>query len=577
MRNLRIAIALVIIFAGITLIGGLLHWTINRIYVPEGKSMVLRYKGPLLFGSRHYAKSGQYAEPGEIGILRDVRGPGRHFFCPIWWERRVVNDVVVSPGEVAIFTSKMGETLPAGQFLVDGDLGETTQKGILRKVFAPGRYRYNTYGYDVEIVTLKSERMGDQEKMSGWVNIPTGYVGVVTLLTDDLRTNRKAGIQNDVLAPGIYPVNPRELQIDIVEVGFRETSISVDKQMDARGNPVTDVSGEPVAVKNSGIGFPSSDGFPIQLDFTLIWGIMPEQAPNLVRTFGGMAAAEQKVILPQSESICRNAGSTMGAVELLIGETRKSFQSEVSREVQEVLEEKDIQLLYGLVRHIYIPQDVRVPIQKGFVADELTLTREQEKLTAKTEANLREAEKKVDLEKEKVRTETAKLVASVLAEGESKAREIAAESRQLVAEVDLKIAELDAKKEVTLGEAEGTAEQMQQEARAQKFQLAVDAFGDPAAYNRWQFAESLPETIDLRLFYAGEGTLWTDLKSVLPTLPIGPSTGSEKAGLGKSGTSKTSSAKARSPRPGNERSGTDQRPSEKGTGDSDQASEDTNR
>jgi hypothetical protein len=26
--------------------------------------------------------------------------------------------------------------------------------------------------------------------------------------------------------------------------------------------------------------------------------------------------------------------------------------------------------------------------------------------------------------------------------------------------------------------------------------------------------------MDLQLFYAGEGTLWTDLKSVLPTLPV---------------------------------------------------------
>ena len=24
-------------------------WTVNRIYVPEGKSLLLRYKGPLLF------------------------------------------------------------------------------------------------------------------------------------------------------------------------------------------------------------------------------------------------------------------------------------------------------------------------------------------------------------------------------------------------------------------------------------------------------------------------------------------------------------------------------------------------
>jgi len=30
----------------------------------------------------------------------------------------------------------------------------------------------------------------------------------------------------------------------------------------------------------------------------------------------------------------------------------------------------------------------------------------------------------------------------------------------------------------------------------------------------------LPENIQLQLFYAGEGTLWTDLKGMMPTLPL---------------------------------------------------------
>jgi hypothetical protein len=36
------------------LIGGYLffNWTVNRVYVPEGHSLMLRYKGPLIFGSR---------------------------------------------------------------------------------------------------------------------------------------------------------------------------------------------------------------------------------------------------------------------------------------------------------------------------------------------------------------------------------------------------------------------------------------------------------------------------------------------------------------------------------------------
>lgn len=504
---------------------GIFHWTVDRVYVPPGHSLLLQYKGPLLFGARNEVEAGHLAREGQIGVYEELRGPGRHFYCPFWWRRDVIPDFIVSPGEVGLVTSKLGETLPPGEFLVDGDLdgpARANHKGVLRKVLAPGRYRINTYAYHVEKIQLRQDKVGEQTKLSGWVQVPTGYVGVATYLADNPLQKKKRGIQANVLPPGLYATNPLEQQIDIVEIGFRETSITVDRQVDRDGKLIHDESGEPLAVTDSGIGFPSNDGFAIQLDFTAVWGVMPTDAPKVVEMFGGIEQAEQKVILPQSESICRNNGSRMGAVDLLIGETRQQFQTTTSIAFQDVLKDKHLTLLYGLVRHIYIPQPVRVPIQKGYVAGELKLTREQERLTAVTEATLREAERKVELESERVRVETEKLVAELIAEGDKEAKEVQAETKRKVAEIDREIAELESKKKVLLGEAEANAEKLIQEATAQKFQLAVQAFGSADAYSRWQFAEGLPDDIDLRLFYAGEGTLWTDLKGVMPTLPVAP-------------------------------------------------------
>jgi len=517
MKHANLIASVVLVGLGLVALGTAFHWTVNRVYVPEGQSLQLRYKGPLLFGNRDEPPAGELAEWGQIGVQRELRGPGRHFYCPIWWERKPIDDVVVQPGEVAVVVSKIGKPLRSGEFLVDGELdGEkrVTQNGVLRRVFGPGRYRVNTYAYDFKIVkTEKQVEPNGATKITGWVDIPTGYVGVVTYLTDNTALKKKAGTQDDVLPPGIYPINPREQQVDIVGVGYWETSISVDVKKGPDGKEIHDDSGEPIAVPHKGINFASSDGFDIQLDFTAIWGVMPSDAAEVVRKFGSIEAAELKVIIPQSESICRNNGAKMGAVELLVGETRQQFQTDTSQDFQEVLKDKDLTLLYGLVRHIYIPQEVRVPIQQGYIADELTLTREQEKLTAKTEANLREAEQKVILEGARTKLETEKMVANAMAEGHKKAK-------QLVAEIDKKISLLEAKKTETAGKAKFAAEQLQNEARAAKFQLAVDAFGDPQAYNKWQFAEGLPETIDLRLFYAGPGTLWTDLKGIMPTLPL---------------------------------------------------------
>ncbi|MSR58185.1 MAG: band 7 protein [Planctomycetaceae bacterium] len=509
------------------------EWVFNRIYVPVGSSLLLNYKGAFLFGSRNYPADGQLAnlQKGEIGVAEQMPGPGRHFYCPIWWERTIVEDKVVKPGEVAVVTCLVGKDLrerhpeqaagdnaPQGSsadnnFLVDGDIGHTEYKGVLRKVYGPGRYRVNPYAYDFKIIKTDLEQSGTLRKYSGWVEIKTGYVGVVTNQTDNPITGARKGIQPNVLPPGLYPMNPREQKVDIVEIGYREKTITSPVLQDAKGEAILDSSGEPtMAAGSGGIVFPSRDGFTIHMDFTAIWGIMPEQAPHVVEFSGNIEAVENRVVVPLIESICRNEGSKLGAVELLVGETREHFQDETTRQFKKTLEATGVALQYGLVRHIYIPQEVRLPIQQKYLADELKLTRDQEQLTARTEANLREAEQKVELEEARIAVETEKLVAEKKAEGEKTAAETRAETGKLMAAIDRQTAELERQATVALGEAEAGAQKLMEEAKAGRFKLAVGAFGSGAAFNQWVFASGLPEDIQLNLLYAGEGTFWTDLK-----------------------------------------------------------------
>jgi regulator of protease activity HflC (stomatin/prohibitin superfamily) len=411
--------------------------------------------------------------------------------------------------------------------LVDGDVGETKSKGILRRTFGPGRYRINSYGYDYKIVKAEQEDVGNgQIKYTGWVHINPGYVGVVTYLADNPALGKTTGIQNDTLPPGLYPINPREKQVDMISIGYNAEELSTEKLKDAQGRVALDESGEAQPVPDSGISFPSSDGFKIHIDFSAVWGIMPQQAPDIIRRFGNIEAVRQKVIIPQCESICRNDGSKLGAVALLVGKSRQQFQTNVDEAFKKILTEKGISLLYGLIRHIYIPKDVREPIQKGYVANELSLTRTQETTTAKMEANLREAEQTVLLEAARITEGTKKLIAETKATGQKEAETIAAETEKKVAAIDRKCAQFDAQKTVALGEADNAAKRMLQEAKAQLFELAVKAFGDPLAYTKWQFAQGLPEDIDLKMIYSGPGTLWTDLKGLTPVLNVNP----DKAG-----------------------------------------------
>ena len=113
--------------------------------------------------------------------------------------------------------------------------------------------------------------------------IPPGYVGVVTNKTDDPRTHQLQGIQKQVLQPGIYFLNPIEKRIDIISIGFSETTLMVEALNSQGGgtHPRGDRLGkttakDPTYKPGTGIEFPSNDGFLIHLDFTAIWGITPD-------------------------------------------------------------------------------------------------------------------------------------------------------------------------------------------------------------------------------------------------------------------------------------------------------------
>jgi hypothetical protein len=563
-RSLRPAVLGAIAALLVYVVGylGFWQWVVCRIEVPPGFSLLLRYKGPWPFGTAPAVPEGTLVKvdsrgrPLAIGILEAMPGPGRHFYSPLEFETQLVKDTIILPGKLGIVTSRVGKELPSG-YLVD----EPGFKGTLRRVLTPGRYRMNDYAYEVKPIdvdacvesTTRLKRKDDDPTM-----IPPGYVGVVTNKTDNPATKQVQGIQKEVLQPGIYFLNPLEKRIDVISVGFNETSLSVAVDpakteaarkavADRPANPAAEPGSErpltglanaiqrpqadpavepggdrlgkatgidPVYVENKGIEFPSNDGFLIHLDFTAIWGITPEQAPDVVRQFGTLKDVEQKVVLPQIGSICRMHGSRQGAVDLLVGETREQFQDETSAELAKVLEAKNLTLLFGLTRHIYVPAEVREPIQRSRIANELTKTRQQEQLTAKAQADLTEAKAKVVLEQRRTEAETLKLVAELAADGEKKAKEIDATTEKIKAEVDAKTAAIEAQSTMLIGEAEAKKVELTRAAEADRFKQYVAAMGSPEAYNKYMFAENLSDDLRLGIFYAGDGTFWTDLKGM---------------------------------------------------------------
>lgn len=205
MKKLIIAVLPVALFA--LLMWGAWMWLFCRFYVgPDEMAVVTAKTGTPLPPGQLLAKTGQQ------GIQADPLAEGRHFRNPVFYDWEVIPAILIPAGKVGIVTAKVGDELPEGVFIA-----EEGQKGIRRGVLGPGKYRLNPYGYSVEIVDA--------------ISIPIGYVGVITSLSGEqpkdgeFAERGQKGVRRDILQPGLYYVNPKELKVDVLEIGVNQVSL----------------------------------------------------------------------------------------------------------------------------------------------------------------------------------------------------------------------------------------------------------------------------------------------------------------------------------------------------------------
>ena len=193
-------------FVSVVFVGFL--WTCCRVYVPAGEMAIVTAKT-----GRPLPPGRILAEPGEKGVQRVPLAEGRHFLNPINNDWRIVRAMTIPAGSVGVVTSKTGKELAAGEILAPDE----DSKGVWTRVLGPGTYRLNPEGYDIAVMSA--------------INIPIGYAGVVTSLTGkpapkgQFAGPGEKGVREKILQPGLYYVNPRAYQVDVVEVGMNQVSI----------------------------------------------------------------------------------------------------------------------------------------------------------------------------------------------------------------------------------------------------------------------------------------------------------------------------------------------------------------
>lgn len=509
----------ILLLAYVFLYEGLWVWMIENTVVPPNQMLVVIAK------TGKAMPPGQIiAQPGEKGVLLEPLGPGRHFVNPFLYERQLKDQVEVHGGEVGIVINKSGRELPPGEFLAGPD-----ELGIQREVLLPGTYKLNPYAYDIRIVKM--------------AEIEPGYVGVVTARSGkpakgQLADKEERGVQKNVLPPGLYPLNPEALTVDFIEIGFNQITMSHAGKL-----PMTQTSGQfakdriaeqigqSVAQENKAAGqsglpvlpavtFPSSDGFEITLDVTILWQLLPDDAPSVVARYGNIKKIEQNILIPQINSTARLKGSTFGAVDFIVGDKREEFQEAFQDTIESTLEEKKLQVDLALVQDTLVPDNISGPIQDARIATEWNITNTEKTRTEAKKAELVEYIGKIRQIEQVVDYETQRLEGNIVAEQEKTVNEIAAQTRLLAAELEKETAGIRADVKRKIGSAESKVIEMKGKAEGDGYALQVKAAGSAQDYAYYQFAKQLGDKIPVALIYAGPGTLWTDLENATQVAPL---------------------------------------------------------
>ena len=476
-------------------------------------------------------------DTGSKGVWKDALGPGAYRLNPEGYEVTMLDAINIPIGYVGIATSQTGEPVKPGEFAGPG------QQGVMRDVLQPGLYYINPRAYQVDVLEIGMNQVSIIGR-SGSVVITKSQISSAGSALDALKQNtiqaqkekREQYLEKNADRGFLsqQALNSMNMAIDEVASSESKTARSPANRLLSAGlksesaqaaapsgQPLASVTPESVAFGiNRFVEFPSRDGFQILLDMTVEFELLPANISRIYMLYGDLPAVVEKIILPQVLSISRIRGSNYKARDFIDGEGRQLFQKEMTAELTRVLQEKHIVIHNAIIRHAEVPEEILTPIQQSSVAKEQDLTNKARQETARKQAELNTETAMIEQLKKQVDQETEKLVATIVAQTKNEVAAIQASAAFEVASTNLLKATVQAQITQVQGEAKVKAEYMVANEEALGVQARANVFTNSATFAEMAFVDALNPDIGIRVIHAGEGTLWTDLKTLAPTVPV---------------------------------------------------------
>ena len=180
--------------------------------------------------------------------------------------------------------------------------------------------------------------------LSTVVQIGVGQVGVQTLF---------GRVENRVLLPGLSVVNPL---VDVTRFDTRTQNYTMSA-----------VHTEGQQAGDDAIRVLSADGLEVVIDLTVLYHVVPLQAPKILSTIG--EDYQEKIVRAISRTRIRDNAVYYDAVALY-STRREEFQTRILNAIEKDFQASGLQLDQLLIRNIQLPQSVKTSIESKISAEQ---------------------------------------------------------------------------------------------------------------------------------------------------------------------------------------------------------------
>ena len=176
------------------------------------------------------------------------------------------------------------------------------------------------------------------------IQVDAGHIGVKKLF---------GNVQNDVLPSGLHFINP------LIEV----------EKMDIRTQNYTmsGVNDEGAKSGDDAIRVLTFDGLEVTIDLTVLYKVLPSDAPKLVKETG--LDYTDKIVRPLARTKIRDNAVYYDAISLY-STRRDEFQQRIFGSIDKDFRKRGLILEQLLVRNITLPQSVRTTIEQKISAEQ---------------------------------------------------------------------------------------------------------------------------------------------------------------------------------------------------------------